>query len=93
MGACGSSNTDSEAVVALAAPLFDQYTPNGNPNKNPLCQKMLKITGTNGKTYSAKVVDRCPECAKDDLDMTLGLFNDVTGNGDGRVAGISWTFA
>jgi len=97
LGSCGITSADGEMVVALAAPLFDQYTPNGNPNKNPLCNQVISITGKDGKTYDAKVVDRCPVCAEDDLDLTLALFNKVTkvGDkvGDGRVGGMKWTFA
>lgn len=100
-GACGTTNTADEPVVALSKVLFDPMTPGGNPaieppggnpNKNPLCGKSVVITGKDGQKTTAKVVDRCKKCAEGDLDLTKSLFDHVTGNGDGRVGGMSWAW-
>ncbi|KAH0370738.1 hypothetical protein KCU65_g2340, partial [Aureobasidium melanogenum] len=93
MGACGLTSTSDEAIVAISQDIFDnaQYK-TANPNLNPLCGKYVTITGKDGKTYQAKVVDRCVGCAEADLDLSQGFFNTVTSNGDGRVSGMSWTW-
>lgn len=87
--------------MALSKVLFDPMTPGGNPaieppggnpNKNPLCGKSIVITGKDGQKTTAKVVDRCKKCAEGDLDLTKSLFDHVTGNGDGRVGGMSWAW-
>ncbi|PSK48641.1 Papain inhibitor [Elsinoe australis] len=90
MGACGWTNNSDEPVVAISMALFDTKTPNGNPNNNPLCGRYVSIKCSDGSSTKAKVVDRCVGCKQGDLDMTLTLFNKVTGNGDGRVGGMEW---
>ncbi|KAI4759783.1 hypothetical protein E4T52_08141 [Aureobasidium sp. EXF-3400] len=93
LGACGLTSTSDEAIVAISQDIFDnaQYK-TANPNLNPLCGKYVTITGKDGSSYQAKVVDRCVGCAEADLDLSQGFFNTVTNNGDGRVAGMSWTW-
>ncbi|KXT07017.1 hypothetical protein AC578_7201 [Pseudocercospora eumusae] len=91
LGACGITNTKDEAIVAIPEKIFDAYTP-GNPNKNPLCGKSVSITGKDGSTYKATIVDRCPGCTENDLDLSEDFFNKVTQHGDGRVHGMKWCF-
>lgn len=93
LGACGLTSTSDEAIVAISQDIFDnaQYK-TANPNLNPLCGKYVTITGKDGSSYQAKVVDRCVGCAEADLDLSQGFFNKVTSNGDGRVSGMSWTW-
>lgn len=91
LGACGFTNTEADHIVAIPEKIFDAYN-NGNPNNNPLCNKTVTITGKNGQKYTAKIVDRCPGCTENDLDLTQSFFNTVTSNGDGRVSGMQWCF-
>lgn len=91
LGACGWTNTSSEPVVAISKDVFDKYTPNGNPNKNPLCGETITIK-RNGQEYPCKIVDRCTGCKPGDLDLSHDFFNLVTNNGDGRVSGVEWFF-
>lgn len=95
MGACGHSSTEDEKMVAVSMALFDQYTPNGNPNLNPLCGKTVSMTGASGETFEATIWDRCVGCAEGDLDMPQSYFNEVTMKGgkpaDGRAYGMSWS--
>ena len=80
--------------MAVSEDLFDLYTPSsGNPNLNPLCGQTVNLTGKDGSTYPATIVDRCTGCAISDLDLSEDFFNTVTSNGDGRVSGMSWVFA
>lgn len=96
LGSCGITNTDSQHVVAISHVIFDSYG-TANPNNNPVCGKTLTITGFNGQSFQATVVDRCVGCAEADLDMGEPFFNEVTmGDGgagkpaDGRAHGFTW---
>lgn len=95
MGACGHTSDESEHMVAISQTLFDKYTPNGNPNKNPLCGATVSITGFDGTTYDATIWDRCTGCAEGDLDMPQSYFDKVTVKdgkaADGRAYGMSWS--
>jgi len=91
MGACGISSGEGDSMVAVSMQLFDQYTPNGNPNKNPLCGKTVTIQGKDGKSHEATIWDRCVGCAEADLDMPEAFFDTVTGHADGRAYGMSWS--
>jgi hypothetical protein len=41
-----------------------------NPNMNPHCNKMVKIVGTTGNEIIARIVDTCPTCQVDSLDLS-----------------------
>jgi hypothetical protein len=92
LGACGVTNVDGDHIVAISHVIFDAYS-TGNPNTNPLCGKYVSIQGKDGQTHQAKVVDRCVGCVEGDLDLSHEFFNAVTSNGDGRVSGMSWSWA
>ncbi|KAI0908583.1 RlpA-like double-psi beta-barrel-protein domain-containing protein-containing protein [Ustulina deusta] len=79
LGACGVTNSDSEAVVALSPA---QY--NGN------CGKTITIT-KGGKTATAKVVDKCPSCASGAIDVSSTVFQSLADLGVGRTT-VSWSF-
>ena len=96
MGACGHESSESDKMVAISKDLFDQYTPNGNPNKNPLCGQTVSITGADGTTHEAQIWDRCVGCAEGDLDMPQSFFDVVTKDKEGKIAdgrayGMSWS--
>ncbi|KAG9301183.1 hypothetical protein G9A89_012566 [Geosiphon pyriformis] len=80
LGACGFTDNDNSAIVALGSPLFDQYTPNGNPNNNSLCGKRIRIE-FEGKSVEGTVHDRCPECAAGDVDMSPSMFKQIADQG------------
>ncbi|KAI9256724.1 hypothetical protein BY458DRAFT_519409 [Sporodiniella umbellata] len=66
-GSCGENSTDDEMVVAIN----QQQMENGvNPNTNPHCDKIIKISGDSGRTYKARIVDTCPQCGEDSLDLS-----------------------
>jgi len=93
LGACGYTNTTEQWVVAVAQSLFDTYDDgSGNPNKNPLCGKMVTITGSEGAPFQAEIVDRCVGCQTTDLDLSPKLFETVYPKGNGRVSGVKWAF-
>jgi hypothetical protein len=88
-GSCGTTASNSDLVVALSH--LDMNN-GANPNNNPLCGKMINIY-YNGNVHSARVFDTCPVCAAGSLDLTQALFDAVAPGGDGRVHGVSWSFA
>lgn len=87
--ACGSKHSDTEYIAALNGAQFDPYTPNGNPNKNTLCNKQAKVTGPKGSVI-VKVVDKCPGCRFGDLDLSKAAFRQAVGDLSIGLAQISW---
>ncbi|KAI1429212.1 RlpA-like double-psi beta-barrel-protein domain-containing protein-containing protein [Xylaria sp. FL1777] len=79
LGACGGTNSDSEAVVALSPSQYD-----GN------CGKTITIT-KDGKTATAKVVDKCPGCASGSIDVSSTVFQSLVDLSVGRTT-VSWSF-
>ncbi|PSR99271.1 hypothetical protein BD289DRAFT_424476 [Coniella lustricola] len=94
VGACGFQLSDSEPICALSTALYDEFTKNGNPNDNDLCNKQVTITMTDGSKQTVKVADRCEACAKWDIDLTPTTFKQLVkaGTGVGRTPA-SWVFA
>jgi hypothetical protein len=89
-GSCGLPiATNNDAVVALS---LDMMQNGGNSNKNTKCGQTILLT-YQGKTTPAKVYDSCAGCKFGDVDLSPGLFKVVAPNGDGRVSGVSWSFA
>ncbi|KAI0856456.1 RlpA-like double-psi beta-barrel-protein domain-containing protein-containing protein [Xylaria cubensis] len=79
LGACGETNSDSDAVVAMSP---SQYTGN--------CGKSITIT-KDGKTAKAKVVDKCPACASGSIDVSSTVFQSLVDLSVGRTT-VSWSF-
>ncbi|CAF1307128.1 unnamed protein product [Rotaria sordida] len=89
--ACGTMHKDSEYVAALNDAQFDPYTPNGNPDLNRLCNKLIKVIGPKGSA-TVKVVDRCPGCQYGDLDLSQAAFQVAIGDLSIGRARISWSW-
>ncbi|TGO07352.1 hypothetical protein BTUL_0288g00010 [Botrytis tulipae] len=85
LGACGTTNSDSELVVAMSAGLMGTQS-NGNPN----CGKKIKIN-YGGKSVTVKVVDKCMGCARYDLDLSPAAFKALAPESAGRIKG-TWSF-
>lgn len=84
MGSCGEKSSADDLIVALSHSLYDEYTPNGNPNKNSLCGKKIRAS-YEGKSVDVKVVDRCVGCAKNDLDLSPAAFSKIADKDLGRI--------
>ncbi len=94
LGACGHTDNDSSLIVALAASDFDEATPNGSPNRNPVCGKKIKITrGDRAATSTviATVDDRCQSCQTGDVDMSISVFDQIADPSEGRVP-VQWAW-
>lgn len=76
--------------------LFDAASTGPDPNDNPLCGKMIRITrfdptvGGN-RSVDVEVVDRCVGCRIYDLDLSLAMFDSLAEQAQGRVMG-SWAW-
>ncbi|KAK4192331.1 RlpA-like double-psi beta-barrel-protein domain-containing protein-containing protein [Podospora australis] len=84
LGACGKTSNDNQLVVALNKIKFDPKTPNGNPNKNTLCGKKIKVN-YQGKSVTVTIVDRCPGCKANDLDLSPAAFKKLAPLEKGRI--------
>ncbi|KAI0481707.1 RlpA-like double-psi beta-barrel-protein domain-containing protein-containing protein [Xylaria cf. heliscus] len=90
LGACGVYNSESDAIVAVSKTLFDPHTPGGNPNRNSLCGKKIKIS-RGGKSVTVTVRDRCEGCKTNDLDVPVKIFSKLANPSAGRVQ-MTWNW-
>ncbi|CAF0957663.1 unnamed protein product [Adineta steineri] len=86
--ACGTLHSRFDMVAALNAHQFDPHTPYGNPNKNSLCGKRMRVQGPSG-TVDVAIVDRCPGCKTGDIDLNEAAFAKIGSTAAGRIR-ISW---
>ncbi|KAH9885938.1 RlpA-like double-psi beta-barrel-protein domain-containing protein-containing protein [Xylariomycetidae sp. FL2044] len=82
LGACGRTDNDGSPVVALAS---NEYANGAN------CFKWITIQA-NGKTTAAQVVDLCPGCPSDGLDVSPAIFDDIAPLDQGVVDPVTWFF-
>ncbi|KAK7934710.1 riboflavine-aldehyde-forming enzyme [Apiospora marii] len=82
LGSCGLTNSDGDAVVALAP---SQYA--DHPDA---CGKKIVIN-YGGKTAVATVVDKCPGCSPESIDVSPSVFQTLDSLDAGRVQ-VSWSF-
>ncbi|QDS76308.1 hypothetical protein FKW77_002321 [Venturia effusa] len=87
---CGLTGSNSDFLVAMNKPDMANGV---NPNNNPNCNKYINIYYNGVGPIKGKVVDTCPECASGSIDVTDSLFKAIAPNGDGRVKGVSWSWA
>ncbi|GME66001.1 putative extracellular cellulase allergen asp f7- protein [Neofusicoccum parvum] len=55
------------------------------------CGACVNVKGPKGETIKAMIVDQCPSCAKNQLDLFQGAFTEIANKSAGKV-GISWEF-
>ncbi|KAF7982260.1 hypothetical protein HWV62_29497 [Athelia sp. TMB] len=81
VGNCGWRNKSTDMIVALPTSDYD-----GGKH----CGKKIKIK-SEGKTHTAEVVDRCPDCHEGSLDMSPSLFKEFASLGKGEIK-VTWSF-
>ena len=86
LGSCGATSIETDLIVAISAARMNNA---GNPSNNPLCFKHITITGPNGNTEDATIVDTCPGCTEDSIDVSPAVFEALAPLGDGRVT-VNW---
>ncbi|KAJ6592755.1 RlpA-like double-psi beta-barrel-protein domain-containing protein-containing protein, partial [Mycena capillaripes] len=93
LGACGTTNTADQLIVAVGHGKFDTFPGAGpNPNANPICGKKIKAT-SGGKSVTVTVVDRCAGCAgAADLDFSQAAFAKLAAPAVGRIHRVKWEF-
>jgi expansin (peptidoglycan-binding protein) len=79
IGACLLPWQHGERVAAINAVQWDQAAH---------CGEYLRVTGPLGSTV-VRVVDRCPECGLNELDLSLSAFDEIGNRNDGQ-APIRW---
>ncbi|KAL4807868.1 RlpA-like double-psi beta-barrel-protein domain-containing protein-containing protein [Aspergillus unguis] len=90
LGSCGITSTSSDKICAVSHVLFDAALTSGNPNENPLCGLTLRIR-RGDSSVDVTVVDRCPGCDVDDLDVSSAVFEDLGDLAEGRVT-VEWAW-
>ncbi|KAL4947377.1 RlpA-like double-psi beta-barrel-protein domain-containing protein-containing protein [Aspergillus filifer] len=90
LGSCGITSSSSEKICAVSHTLFDAALTSGNPNENPLCGLKLRIR-RGESSVDVTVVDRCPGCKVDDLDVSSSVFEELGNLAEGRVT-VQWAW-
>ncbi|KAH9118883.1 hypothetical protein AeMF1_008180, partial [Aphanomyces euteiches] len=90
LGNCALMKYLPSATAYHVALNNDQYDSGAN------CGRCVKLSCTDSRCKNtapvvAQIVDRCPECKQGDLDMSLQLWNAVTGYPSDRVK-ITWDY-
>lgn len=83
-GACGWKNTKDEPVVALPHAFMGEKS-----NGNPYCGKTITIVH-NGKTSTARVVDKCMGCTGFSIDLSDSVFTQFEALSVGRTSAKWW---
>ncbi|KAJ8095001.1 hypothetical protein PM082_010219 [Marasmius tenuissimus] len=78
-GACGAKSSNSDLVVAL---------PQGQYASGQKCWKHLDVA-YKGKHVDVTVVDLCPGCGPNDIDLSEGAFKQLASLGTGRIK-VTW---
>ncbi|CAE6441359.1 unnamed protein product [Rhizoctonia solani] len=81
LGACGKVTNDKQFIVALGPGAYQ----NGK-----MCGKTITIKNTKNKNFvTAKVVDLCPSCGSNNLDLSPAAFAKL-GSLSAGVLSVSW---
>ncbi|KAI0269926.1 expansin family protein [Gloeopeniophorella convolvens] len=84
LGNCGGTNNSNDHIVAMSKAFYDA-------NNGGNCYQFLEISW-GGKTVKAQMVDSCPGCGENDLDMSPAVFKEFASLDKGVLSGISWHF-
>jgi hypothetical protein len=91
-GACGTELHDTDMIVALAAPTWGKstYDVMTGAATNPWCGQKIKID-YNGNSIEATIMDLCPGCAGQDIDLSLAAWTKLTGLQEKTRLKASWS--
>ncbi|GAA6012576.1 hypothetical protein JCM10207_009045 [Rhodosporidiobolus poonsookiae] len=82
-GACGSTHSDSDKVIALQTSMY---------GSGGYCGKTVTITNTaNSKSVTATVADECPSCSTNGIDLSQATFEAI-GDLDTGVLTVEYSF-
>ncbi|CAE6396594.1 unnamed protein product [Rhizoctonia solani] len=88
-GACGKYNHNKEHVVAIGKPLWESTQ--GHSGASTLCGKTATVKWK-GKSVRVRVVDECPVCGYNDIDLSPAAFQKLANKDVGKLDGIVWKF-
>ena len=80
---CGGKADNDDLVVALSKHRMGK-------KEKKLCGEKIKVQGKTG-SVTVKVIDTCPECDKNDIDLSPAAFKKIAHKKDGRVK-VKWSF-
>lgn len=84
-GACGQPIQNGDLVAAVSARFFTA----ANPNQDPICGRTVTVT-YNGRSATARVLDKCGGCGAQDIDVTPAVFSQLADLSAGRVR-VNWS--
>jgi len=88
-GACGAWNSDSTPICALNQDQFNSLSSNG-AMPSQWCGIQLNITNTDTGAWTlSTVVDMCPGCGTNGIDLSTGTFDQLGPESQG-VLNIEW---
>lgn len=93
-GSCGDLLSDDSETFAFSLGIMQSIPGDGNSNHNPMCGKVISITGPAG-TFDATLKDSCEACTTDNhLDLPAEFWKKVTGMHPdvGKAKGFSYTW-
>ncbi|KAJ4324434.1 hypothetical protein N0V94_001332 [Neodidymelliopsis sp. IMI 364377] len=92
-GACGKALSDTDMIVALASTAWgvSSYDAQTGDATNPWCGQKITIEA-NGKTATATIMDMCPGCTGDDIDLSRAAWKAIGMTEDTRIKG-TWSKA
>ncbi|KAL9037846.1 MAG: hypothetical protein Q9214_005520, partial [Letrouitia sp. 1 TL-2023] len=87
LGACGTTNDGTkDKVFALAAGMMGPQS-----NGNPFCNRKAEIS-LRGKKVIGTLVDKCPGCEGQGIDLSHALFDELADEAEGRIHNVKWHF-
>jgi hypothetical protein len=93
-GACGTQLNDSDMIVALShvawgASTYDVMT---GAASNPWCGQEIEVH-YKGNSVKAKIMDMCPGCKGDDIDLSPAAWKALTGSDEMTRYQATWSKA
>ncbi|KAI0782819.1 RlpA-like double-psi beta-barrel-protein domain-containing protein-containing protein [Abortiporus biennis] len=67
LGACGKTNGDNDMIVAVNQAVFQQF-------RDVICDNKSMEVRANGKSATVQIVDECPGCGPNDIDLSPAAF-------------------
>ena len=85
LGACGWISKSSDLVVAVSPRVFDPGP------RGAACGRRLRVSYA-GRSITARVVDRCAGCKREDIDLSRAAFSKLAQLSAGVIV-VQWQFA
>ena len=91
-GSCGHVNSDNAIIAAIS----NYWMQNESPG--PFCGRRIQATNTGsndgvggqGNTVTVLVQDTCPSCGENDIDFSIGAWNQLTNGAPFGTFNVQW---